>query len=368
MTYYDILEVSSRASKEVIEKAYRVLAKKYHPDVNPLEQRAQCEEYMKAINIAYETLIDDEKRRQYDEELNTYNTPEDIHGSGEEQIDPEFAEILKPRPWPRYFARSIDMFIGGLIVAFAWSYLDVASYNAITEKISGYVLGAVLYCIWIFVESFITSITATTPGKWIFNLYILDKYGNKLDYKTSLKRNFLVFFRGLGLGIPLISLFTLTNAYNRVNTSVFASWDIDCGTVSVSKKGSAPKTVLSALMIIALVAGIAYLEIYQDKVEKQQQAFAQQMNEMYESIENEEKALTYMQSELDSEYQEIMELEEQLVIWQESDSGKYDDNYPAYEQMIDDYNSKLEEFESRREKHNKSINEYNKQLENDNVQ
>ena len=49
MTYYDILEVSPRASKEVIEKAYRVLAKKYHPDVNPPEQREQCEEYMKAI-------------------------------------------------------------------------------------------------------------------------------------------------------------------------------------------------------------------------------------------------------------------------------------------------------------------------------
>ena len=37
--YYEILEVSEKASKEVIEKAYRVLAKKYHPDGKPQEER-----------------------------------------------------------------------------------------------------------------------------------------------------------------------------------------------------------------------------------------------------------------------------------------------------------------------------------------
>ncbi|HQJ96817.1 MAG TPA: DnaJ domain-containing protein, partial [Candidatus Cloacimonas sp.] len=368
MTYYDILEVSPRASKEVIEKAYRVLAKKYHPDVNPLELRTQCEEQMKAINIAYETLIDDDKRRQYDADLYAYDTSDNTQYQNEEQIDNEFAEMLKPRPWPRYFARSIDIFLGGAIVALVWSYIHVSSYYTIIERVNEYLLSAILYGIWIFVESFITSITATTPGKWIFNLYVLDKFGSKLDYKTALKRNLLVFYRGLGLGIPIVTLFTLLNAHSRVVTSVFASWDIDCGTVVISKKASTPKTVASVLLVIALITGVVYLETYQSNIESQQQAFVEHMDNLYMQIENEEKALADMQSELDSEYQAIMELEEQMLVWLESDTDKYDENYPVYEQMIDEYNNKLEEFESRRVKHNQSIEEYNKKLETEYIQ
>ena len=51
-TLYDILQVSPNASKEVIEMAYKALAKKYHPDLNPEEFRSECEEMMKALNHA----------------------------------------------------------------------------------------------------------------------------------------------------------------------------------------------------------------------------------------------------------------------------------------------------------------------------
>lgn len=65
MNYYEILEVSVNASKEVIKNAYRALTKKYHPDsYNGNKEFAQ--EKMKKINEAYETLIDDNKRLLYD--------------------------------------------------------------------------------------------------------------------------------------------------------------------------------------------------------------------------------------------------------------------------------------------------------------
>ncbi len=67
--YYDELEVSKKASKEVIEKAYRVLAKKYHPDSTNLDDKSASEEKFKAITEAYNTLSDDFKRKEYDEEL-----------------------------------------------------------------------------------------------------------------------------------------------------------------------------------------------------------------------------------------------------------------------------------------------------------
>lgn len=68
-TLYEILEVSENASEEVIEKAYKVLAKKYHPDLQTPENKAISEAKMKEINEAYSVLSDDIKRKEYDEQL-----------------------------------------------------------------------------------------------------------------------------------------------------------------------------------------------------------------------------------------------------------------------------------------------------------
>ena len=61
---YETLEVSENASSDEIKKAYRKLARKYHPDVN---KEPQAEEKFKEINAAYEVLSDQEKKQQYDQ-------------------------------------------------------------------------------------------------------------------------------------------------------------------------------------------------------------------------------------------------------------------------------------------------------------
>lgn len=67
---YKILEVDRKASIDVIEKAYKVLAKKYHPDLQSTqESKKVAEEKIKKINEAYEILKDNEKRKKYDLEL-----------------------------------------------------------------------------------------------------------------------------------------------------------------------------------------------------------------------------------------------------------------------------------------------------------
>lgn len=76
--YYELLEVNPKASKEIIEKAYRVLVKKYHPDLYQGDEKLIAQKKVQELNEAYHVLSDNFLREQYDIELerekeNRYN-------------------------------------------------------------------------------------------------------------------------------------------------------------------------------------------------------------------------------------------------------------------------------------------------------
>ena len=58
--YYDILEINKNASPEIIEKAYKTLIKKYHPDLQKNDLKIKYEEKIKKINESYDVLSDPE--------------------------------------------------------------------------------------------------------------------------------------------------------------------------------------------------------------------------------------------------------------------------------------------------------------------
>jgi curved DNA-binding protein len=77
--YYEALEVPRDASADDIRRAYRRLARKYHPDVN---KEPGAEERFKQISEAYEVLRDDEKRARYDRFGQNWKAGQDVSGAG----------------------------------------------------------------------------------------------------------------------------------------------------------------------------------------------------------------------------------------------------------------------------------------------
>ncbi|MBM3944893.1 MAG: J domain-containing protein [SAR202 cluster bacterium] len=87
--YYEVLGVAKNASDKDIRQAYRRLARKHHPDLNPGDKKA--EQAFKGINEAYEVLSDADKRRKYDKYGDNWKHAD--------QIEAQQAAGGGPQPW-----------------------------------------------------------------------------------------------------------------------------------------------------------------------------------------------------------------------------------------------------------------------------
>ncbi len=81
--YYNILGIKRNASEQEIKQAYRQLARKHHPDVNPGDKSAEAK--FKQINEAYEVLSDKEKRKKYDKYGDRWQYADQFEQAGRQQ-------------------------------------------------------------------------------------------------------------------------------------------------------------------------------------------------------------------------------------------------------------------------------------------
>lgn len=69
--HYDVLDINRDSTTEDIKRSYRKKVMECHPDVNP--EDCNAEEKFKRVNEAYQTLVDDERRQAYDDDMASYN-------------------------------------------------------------------------------------------------------------------------------------------------------------------------------------------------------------------------------------------------------------------------------------------------------
>ncbi len=146
----------------------------------------------------------------------------------------------EPRPWQRLGARLFDYAIWGLVLALLLSELRGA--GAVPEQIA-YWLGHPLVApilitgSWVPIEALLIASLTTTPGKWLFGVYlqfsISDAYArrdSRTQFARALKRAFRVWWEGVGCGFPLLAPFLVAVAYEKVMVQQETDWDFahDC--------------------------------------------------------------------------------------------------------------------------------------------
>src|SRR2546425_3566973 len=96
--YYEILQVSPDAEREVIEAAYRRLARKYHPDVN---RDPTAGERMQRLNEAFEVLSDPHQRAEYDSARDKFGdtSSNEDQGTGRAPGPPKQGNRIIPSRW-----------------------------------------------------------------------------------------------------------------------------------------------------------------------------------------------------------------------------------------------------------------------------
>ena len=90
-----------------------------------------------------------------------------------------------------------------------------------------YALGWFVVLMWVFVEPLCLSVFGTTPGKWLLRIRLVCNGNQELSYGRALKRSVMVWWRGLGAGVPLINLITLIVAFSKLKHQGQTSWDAD---------------------------------------------------------------------------------------------------------------------------------------------
>ncbi|HEV2214082.1 MAG TPA: RDD family protein [Terracidiphilus sp.] len=143
--------------------------------------------------------------------------------------------------WRRYFARGVDTtLVMGVVVFVLLMFslivvviVDRPGFQAYAAWVNGLAkmnrfLDTILTIVlWLPIEALLLSTLGTTPGKWIFGIRVRTRAGNLLRYWTALSRAARVFFQGMALSIPFLSLITLFVSYDRLVKTGSTPWDRD---------------------------------------------------------------------------------------------------------------------------------------------
>lgn len=251
--YYEILEVRHDSSKEVINMAYKALAKKYHPDLyaGPIQE---ANELMQELNLAYETLSDPILRAEYDESLESNSQPNSFNNP---------LGIEMPMNWFDFYSRiwlpfSAIACIWQLISTFASNDMKAilnSSLPFVTTVFLVLMFIASLLQIFFLIYLFFGFLKKKASAFYVNRIYLIflpfvlffNGYLQGIDSKSSFSfKTFLVYI------IPSLVFAFLNNIYFEKRKSVLCSYPI----IFFSKAHVIKKSIVFSILSIVLIVPV----------------------------------------------------------------------------------------------------------------
>ena len=159
------------------------------------------------------------------------------------------------RPWPRFLARTVDLWITMLVTVTVLSILADAYFPQFLvwiDTVNEGVFGLICLPLVMLLTAFSMTAFGTTLGKALFGIRVRNLTQNG-PLRFHLMRELQVWVQAMALGIPLFALFTYAQQYNRVSAGRPASYDE--GRARVEAKGISAFRKLAAAVLVVLVFG-----------------------------------------------------------------------------------------------------------------
>ncbi len=154
------------------------------------------------------------------------------------------------QPWRRWLARGVDYAVAAFMLGFALAFIAPE-----TSIFDNNLMATLVVCaFWVIAEAFVQAWFGSTPGKALFAISVKQRDGRSLRVHQALARSLRVWVFGVGVGLPLISLFTMAHAHGRLRRQGATSWD-EKGNLVVSYDSLGPVRI--AVIVLAVLAIIA---------------------------------------------------------------------------------------------------------------
>lgn len=192
----------------------------------------------------------------------TWGSPSGVDPTPALAVQDDGWQDATPHPWRRYFARMIDVTLLSAMMGFVLGVVLVAVSPRLHEAIfvKGIAANRLLDTLASLVlvipaNALLVGLFGTTPGKWSMGVRVTRRDGRPIGSGAALAREFEVWWRGFGCGIPLVSLATLIAGYTTLTRDGAATWDQGRPWLATYRPGGTAQ-VLFAIGGIALWIGV----------------------------------------------------------------------------------------------------------------
>jgi uncharacterized RDD family membrane protein YckC len=184
-------------------------------------------------------------------------------------------EVDIATPWRRLWARMLDVFLCIYLLGFVLGAVRPSLFQSGGGAAHQQLIAWLLMPVVMVLDSLIYALFGNTLGKAIAGTAVRAERGGRLPFLPYLKRNFELYFFGLGTMLPIITLVTLIGSFRRADRGELMSWDLSADSRVVARSVNPVRTWIVALVYIALVGGVWYSQLLEQTKLLRQQAQSQ---------------------------------------------------------------------------------------------